>query len=179
MAAVVGGAATVRLVGLECRPGRRWGGCGSGAFAVSGREGWWVGELFVEERGVLLPARHRLADSETVEFRELWEKPFVASGAGRGVWRDDWLAVEERDGDPIWVGAVTSCPEDRLGAVADGCVALVPVSAARFYARPDVVFRPVRGLSPSRVALARPRGRTHEAALDELLEAIAQRLSRI
>jgi DNA-binding transcriptional LysR family regulator len=62
--------------------------------------------------------------------------------------------------------------------VAGGCVALAPASAARFYSHPDVVFRPVRGVSPSRVGLARPRGRTHEAALDELLEAIARRLSR-
>ncbi|MFE2945300.1 LysR family transcriptional regulator [Streptomyces sp. NPDC059255] len=143
-----------------------------------GQESFRVRELFVEERGVLLPARHSLANSETVEFWELWDEPFVAAGAETGAWREHWLAVEERDGHPVRVGAVTSRPDEWLGAVAGGCVALAPASAARFYSHPDVVFRPVRGLSPIRVGLARPRGRTHDEALDELLDAIARRVSR-
>ncbi|WP_327387026.1 MULTISPECIES: LysR family transcriptional regulator [unclassified Streptomyces] len=147
-----------------------------------GQERLTVRELFVEERGVLLPARHPLANSETVEFRELADEPFVAAGAETGAetgaWREHWLATEERDGHPVRVGAVTSRPDEWLGAVAGGCVALAPASVTRFYSHPDVVFRPVSGVSPSRVGLARPRGRTHEAAPDELLEAIAQRLSR-
>ncbi|WP_316527953.1 LysR family transcriptional regulator [Kitasatospora brasiliensis] len=143
-----------------------------------GQERLNVRELFAEERGVLLPARHPLANSEMVEFREMWDEPFVAAGAETGAWREHWLAVDEREGHPVRVGAVTSRPDEWLGAVAGGCVALAPASAARFYAHPDVVFHPVRGVSPSRVGLARPRGRTREAALDELLEAIARRLSR-
>ncbi|NUR00656.1 MAG: LysR family transcriptional regulator [Streptomyces sp.] len=143
-----------------------------------GQERFLMRELFVEERGVLLPARHPLADRETVEFRELWDEPFVAAGARTGAWREHWLAANERDGNPVRVGAVTSRPDEWLGAVAGGCVALAPASAARFYSHPDVVFRPVRGVSPSRVGLARTRGRMREAALDELLEAIARRLSR-
>ncbi|MBM9623870.1 LysR family transcriptional regulator [Streptomyces zhihengii] len=141
-----------------------------------GQERFTVRELFAEERGVLLSVRHPLAKSEMVEFRELWDEPFVAAGAGTGAWRGHWLAEEERD-RPARVGAVTSLPDEWLGAVAGGCVALAPVSAARFYSHPDVVFRPVRGVSPSRVGLARPRRRTHEAALDQLLEAIALRLA--
>ncbi|MFE5556662.1 LysR family transcriptional regulator [Streptomyces sp. NPDC056544] len=147
-----------------------------------GQESLAVRELFVEERGVLLPARHPLANSETVEFRELLDEPFVAAGAETGAetgaWREYWLATEERDGHPVRVGAVTSRPDEWLGAVAGGCVALAPASVPRFYSHPDVVFRPVSGVSPSRVGLARPRGQTREAALDELLAAIARRLSR-
>ncbi|CAL9386795.1 Hca operon transcriptional activator HcaR [Streptomyces sp. enrichment culture] len=143
-----------------------------------GQEGLNVRELFVEERGVLMPARHPLANSARVEFRELWDEPFVAAGAETGAWREHWLAAQEREGHPVRVGAVTSRPDEWLGAVAAGCVALAPASTARFYSHPNVVFRPVRGVSPSRVGLARPKGRTREAALDELLEAIARRLSR-
>ncbi|WP_409240303.1 LysR family transcriptional regulator [Streptomyces sp. PA5.6] len=142
------------------------------------QEAWAVRELFVEERGVLLPARHPLSDGETLRFCQLWDEPFVAAGAGTGAWREHWLASAERDGHPVKVGAVTSRPDEWLGAVAGGCVALAPASAARFYSHPGVVFRPVRGVSPSRVGLARRRGRTHEAALDELLEAIAAGLKR-
>ncbi|MFI9150506.1 LysR family transcriptional regulator [Streptomyces sp. NPDC053367] len=143
-----------------------------------GQERLTVRELFTEERGVLLPARHRLANSETVEFRQLWDEPFVAAGAETGAWREHWLATEEREGHSVRVGAVTSRPDEWLGAVAAGCVALAPASAARFYSHPDVVFRPVRGVSPSRVGLARPRGREREAPLGELLEAVARRLGR-
>ncbi|MER6621899.1 LysR family transcriptional regulator [Streptomyces sp. NPDC000931] len=143
-----------------------------------GQESFAVRELFVEERGVLLPARHPLADNETVEFRELRDEPFVAAGAETGAWREHWLASEERDGHPVRVGAVTSRPDEWLGAVAGGCVALAPASAARFHPHPGVVFRPVRGVSPSRVALARPRKRTHETALNELLQAVTRRLRR-
>lgn len=143
-----------------------------------GQEALNVRELFVEERGVLLPAGHPLANGGTVEFRELWDEPFVAAAAETGAWREHWLAAEEREGHPVRVGAVTSRPDEWLGAVAAGCVALAPASTARFYSRPDVVFQPVLGVSPSRVGLARPHGRTRDAALDELLEAIARRLSR-
>ncbi|GHH89931.1 LysR family transcriptional regulator [Streptomyces capillispiralis] len=142
-----------------------------------GQESLDVRELFVEERGVLLPARHPLADSGTVEFRDLWDEPFVAAGAETGAWRDHWLAAEERGGHPVRVGAVAGRPDEWLGAVAAGCVALAPASAARFHSHPDVVFRPVRGVSPSRVGLAR-RSRTRGAALNELLEAITRRSSR-
>jgi DNA-binding transcriptional LysR family regulator len=144
-----------------------------------GQESFAVRELFAEDRGVLLPARHPLANYETVEFCELWDEPFVAAGAETGAWREHWLAAEERDDEhPIRVGAVTSRPDEWLGAVAGGCVALAPASAARFYSHPDVVFRPVRGLSPTRVGLARPRRRMHETVLNELLQAITRRLSR-
>lgn len=145
---------------------------------VPGQEGLNVRELFVEERGVLLPERHPLANNGTVEFRELWDEPFVAAPADTGTWREHWLAAEEREGHPVRVGAVTSRPDEWLAAVAAGCVALAPASTARFYSHPNVVFRPVRGVSPSRVGLARPKGRTHKAALDELLKSIERRLSR-
>ncbi|MGY4386792.1 DNA-binding transcriptional LysR family regulator [Streptomyces sp. TE12347] len=114
-----------------------------------GQEALTVRELFVEERGVLLPARHPLANSETVEFRELADEPFVAAGAETGAWREHWLATEDRDGRPVRIGAVTSRPDEWLGAVAGGCVALAPASVPRFYAHPGVVFRPVSRSRPA------------------------------
>ncbi|MEV3973486.1 hypothetical protein AB0K68_36035 [Streptomyces sp. NPDC050698] len=35
-----------------------------------------MGELFPEERAVLLSARHPLVNSETVQFCKLWDEPF-------------------------------------------------------------------------------------------------------
>ncbi|MFE6225972.1 MULTISPECIES: LysR family transcriptional regulator [unclassified Streptomyces] len=144
-----------------------------------GQERWAVRELYAEERGVLLPAGHPLADREVVEFPDLWDEPFVAAGAETGAWRDHWLATGERDGHPVRVGAVTSRPDEWLGAVAAGCVALAPASAARFHAHPAVVFRPVHGLSPTRVALAHPRTRPpHPAPLRDLLRTLTEHLAR-
>ncbi|WP_129840067.1 LysR family transcriptional regulator [Streptomyces sp. RFCAC02] len=139
-------------------------GLASGAVDVAlvrlpfpGQEALRTTALFVEPRWVALPAGHPLAGREVIPFRDLWDEPFVAAPAGTGEWRDHWLAAGERDGRPVRVGAVTELPDDWLSAVAHGHgVALAPASAARFYARPGVTYRPVRGVSPSGVGVARP-----------------------
>ncbi|MGW4159390.1 LysR family transcriptional regulator [Streptomyces sp. NPDC004788] len=111
--------------------------------------------LFSEPRCVALAAGHRLADRRELDFRELWDEPFVAAPAETGSWRDHWLATDEREGHPARVGAVTEHPDDWLSAIANGYgIALAPASAARFYARPGVVYRPVHGVSPTRLAIA-------------------------
>ena len=110
--------------------------------------------LFSEARSVALPVGHRLAARASVEFRELWDEPFVAAPEETGRWREYWLAADEREGRPVRVGAVTEQPDDWLGAIANGYgVALAPESAARFYARPGIVYRPVNGVSGSRVGV--------------------------
>ncbi|GGS16946.1 LysR family transcriptional regulator [Actinokineospora fastidiosa] len=121
-----------------------------------GMDGFRVEVLLTEPRWVVLPAAHPLADRAEIAFRDLWDEPFVAAPAETGPWRDYWLATDERDRPPR-VGAVTDQPDDWLQAVANGYgVALAPASAARFYARPGVVYRPVVGVSPSQVAVAWP-----------------------
>jgi DNA-binding transcriptional LysR family regulator len=115
--------------------------------------------LFIEDRWVALPAAHPLAGREEIAFRELWDEPFVAAPAETGWWRDWWLAAGEREGHPVLIGAVTGSgqPDDWLTAIANGDgVALAPESAARYYARPGVVYRPVTGVSPSQVGVAWP-----------------------
>lgn len=111
--------------------------------------------LFTEPRCVALAAGHPLAERPEIAFRELWDEPFVTAPAATGSWRDHWLATDEREGRPVRVGAVTEHPDDWLSAIANGYgIALAPASAARFYARPGVVYRPVTGVTPSRVAVA-------------------------
>ncbi|MEU6062420.1 LysR family transcriptional regulator [Streptomyces sp. NPDC047097] len=120
-----------------------------------GQEALRTAELFSEDRWVALAAGHPLADREAIDFRELWDEPFVAAPAESGWWRDHWLAADEREGRPARIGAVTDLPDDWLSAIANGYgIALAPASAARFYARPGVVYRPVRGIGPSRVGVA-------------------------
>jgi DNA-binding transcriptional LysR family regulator len=114
-----------------------------------------VYELFAEPRGVALPAGHALAARERIEFRELWDEPFVAPHADSPEWRDYWLAAGEREGRSVRIGAVADYPDEWLNAIANGDgIALAPASASRYYARPGVVFIPVAGVTESRVAIA-------------------------
>ncbi|WP_083661404.1 LysR family transcriptional regulator [Actinophytocola xanthii] len=122
-----------------------------------GQESLRVEVLLTEPRWVALPATHPLADRDRVAFRELWDEPFVAAPAATGPWRDYWLAADEREGRPVRIGATTDQPDDWLQAIANGYgVALAPESAARFYARPGVAYRPVTGVSPSHIGVAWP-----------------------
>ncbi|MFC5720814.1 LysR family transcriptional regulator [Streptomyces gamaensis] len=120
-----------------------------------GQEALRTRELFAEPRWVALPSAHPLAARAALAFRELWDEPFVAAPAATGAWRDYWLAADEREGHPVRIGAVTDQPDEWLSAVAHGHgIALAPESAARYYARPGVTYRPVSGVSPSRVGVA-------------------------
>jgi len=122
-----------------------------------GQDALRVERLLSEPRWVALPSTHRYATRDAIPFRDLWDEPFVAAPGTTGRWRDYWLAVEERDGTPPRIGAVTEQPDEWLSAIANGYgIALAPASAARFYARPGVIYRPVTGLSPSHVAVAWP-----------------------
>lgn len=120
-----------------------------------GQEGLRVEVLFAEPRWVALPDGHPLAAREEIAFSELWDEPFVAAPAETGAWREYWLAADERGGRPVRIGAVAEQPDDWLSAIANGYgIALAPESAARYYARPGVSYRPVTGVGASRVAVA-------------------------
>jgi DNA-binding transcriptional LysR family regulator len=121
------------------------------------QDGLRVEVLFTEPRWVALPATHPLAARDHIAFRDLWDEPFVAAPVETGGWRDWWLAADEREGHPIRVGAVTGQPDDWLTSIANGDgIALAPESAARYYARPGVTYRPVTDVSPSQVGVAWP-----------------------
>jgi DNA-binding transcriptional LysR family regulator len=121
--------------------------------------GFRVEELLTEVRWLALASSHPLAEQAEIAFRDLWDEPFVAAPAGTGAFRDYWLATDARDGRPPRVGAVTDQPDAWLQAIASGYgVALAPASAARFYARPGVTYRPVTGVAPSTIGIAWPPG---------------------
>jgi DNA-binding transcriptional LysR family regulator len=114
--------------------------------------------LLTEPRWVALPAMHPLAARDHICFSDLWDEPFVAAPAETGFWRDYWLATCERQGHPVRIGAVTDQPDAYLTAIANGDgIALVPESAARYYARLGITYRPVTGVTPSQVGVAWPR----------------------
>ena len=125
--------------------------------------------LLTEPRCVALPATHALAGAdEPLAFRDLLDEPVVAAPRETGPWSDYWIAMEERNGHPLRVGAVTEHPDDWLSAIANGYgIAFPPVSSARFYSRPGIVYRPLSGISCSQVAIAwAPAGDSDPAVQD-------------
>ncbi|MET9539079.1 LysR family transcriptional regulator [Streptomyces sp. NPDC006553] len=122
-----------------------------------GQDGLRTETLLTEDRWAVLPDDHPLACRAEIAFPELWDEPFVAAPPETGPWHDYWLAVDAREGRPVRIGAVTENPDDWLTAVANGYgIALAPASAARFYPRPGIVYRPVTGVTPTSVGVAWP-----------------------
>ena len=122
---------------------------------VPGQQQFAYRVLLTEPRWVALPADHPLAALAEVPFTALLDEPFIATPVGTGVWRDYWLALDERGGHSARIGAEVSSPDEWLQAISNGMgLSLTPQASARFYARPGLAYRPVTGIGPSQVALA-------------------------
>jgi DNA-binding transcriptional LysR family regulator len=135
-----------------------------------GQEDVRVEVLLTEPRWVALPSGHPLAARDQVCFSELWGEPFVAAPEETGWWRDYWLATSERQGHPVRIGAVTDQPDTMLTAIANGDgIALTPESAARYYSRPGITYRPVTGVSPSQVGVAWPPANDANPAVQDFV----------
>jgi len=62
-----------------------------------------------------------------------------------------------RSGAAVRLPAGADQPDAWLTAIANGDgIALAPESAARYYARPGITYRPVTGITPSQVGIAWP-----------------------
>lgn len=111
-----------------------------------------------EPRLVAFPEDHRLAaDPGPVDFADLLDEPFLAIPEAAGPLRDYWLATDERGGRPVRVGAEVASTEETYEALVAGLgVVLVAAGNAPLISLGGVTTRPVRGLTPSRFALAWP-----------------------
>lgn len=111
--------------------------------------------VLTEPRWVAMAADHPLAEREVVRFEELLDEPFIAVPKSTGIWRDYWLAMNERAGHPVVIGAEVRSSDEWMEALANGFgVTFTAASTARFYHRPGVVCRPVDRISPTEVAVA-------------------------
>ncbi|MGI5473232.1 LysR substrate-binding domain-containing protein [Streptomyces sp. CA-132043] len=117
-----------------------------------------------EPRLVALPQEHPLtvraaADREgAVDFTDLLEEPFLALPPEAGALRDYWLALDARDGRAPRIGGVVGSAEETHEGVANGQgVALLAAGNAPLVVREQVIAVPVRGISPSRLAVAARR----------------------
>ncbi|WP_028923886.1 LysR family transcriptional regulator [Pseudonocardia acaciae] len=122
--------------------------------------------LLEEPRCVALASSHPLATSDLIRLDQLLDEPFVAPPEESGAWRDYCLAADQRGGHPIRIGAVAKRPDEWLIAIANGLgIAFTPLATARYYQRPDIAYRPVDGVSGSKVAVVWPKDTTSATAL--------------
>ncbi|MFE5602305.1 LysR family transcriptional regulator [Streptomyces coelicoflavus] len=125
----------------------------------AGRYAWTV--VAEEPRLVALPDTHPLASRAELDFADLVAEPFLALPPEAGVLRDFWLALDERralGAGPPRVGAEISGTEETYEALVAGLgICLVATGNAPLITLGGVATRPVRGLGPSRYALARRR----------------------
>ncbi|MEU6641712.1 LysR family transcriptional regulator [Saccharomonospora sp. NPDC046836] len=117
-----------------------------------------------EPRLVALPHGHPLAtraaaDREgAVDFTDLLDEPFLALPPEAGPLRDYWLALDARGDRAPLIGGVVASAEETHEAVANGQgVALLAAGNASLVVRDEVIAVPVRGISPSQLAVAARR----------------------
>ncbi|MER5180323.1 LysR substrate-binding domain-containing protein [Streptomyces sp. NPDC002896] len=117
------------------------------------RYAWTV--VAEEPRLVALPDAHPLASHEEIDFADLLDEPFLALPESAGPLRDYWLATDARGGRPPRIGAEIASTEETYEALVGGLgVALLASGNAPLVTLGGVTTRPVRGISPSRYALA-------------------------
>jgi DNA-binding transcriptional LysR family regulator len=108
-----------------------------------------------EQRLVALPEAHPLAAREIIDIADLLDVPFLALPHSAGPLRDYWLAMDARADRPPVIGAEITSADETYEALVDGRgVCLLAAGNAPLLTRGDVVTRPVRGISPSQLALA-------------------------
>ncbi|NUS91446.1 MAG: LysR family transcriptional regulator, partial [Nocardia sp.] len=144
----------------------------------AGRYEWLV--VAREPRVVALPDSHVLAGRAQVDFTDLLDEPFLALPESARALRDYFLAVDERGGRPPIIGGEISSTEETYESVRAGDgVVLLAAGNAPLIAHEGVVVRPVRGVSPSELALAwrrddiRPLVRGYVAACRTALDGIS------
>ncbi|MEH2067505.1 MAG: LysR family transcriptional regulator [Nostoc sp.] len=111
--------------------------------------------LLVEPRWVALSSEHPLAQREVLQIADLVNEPFITVPAETGIWRDYWLAKNERDGHPIIFGTEVNNTNEAMEAVINNQgIALVSESSTQVYTLSGQTFRRVEDVSPSVLAVA-------------------------
>jgi DNA-binding transcriptional LysR family regulator len=111
--------------------------------------------LWTEQRVVALPATHELAGRDVLSADDLAGIPAPRWSGSDDADRNYWSGHPDRPED----GPIIQDTSQLLEVVAFGqAVALVPTSLARSNQRPDVVYRPIRGVAPYQMMFVWPAG---------------------
>ena len=127
--------------------------------------------LISEPRMAVLPRGHRLAHNEFVTPADLADETFVAQpDVTPQAWRDYWMLVDEVGRRPKISAYVGDNLEEWLYLIGRGeGVDTCPAIIARYFARPDVSFVPLRDAAPTTLVLAVHR-EVRQPIIDEFVE---------
>jgi DNA-binding transcriptional LysR family regulator len=141
------------------------------------RYAWTV--VAEEARHVALPASHRLAAEDEIDFADIADEPFLALPESAGALRDYWLALDVRADRPPRIGAEIASTDETYEALVDGRgICLVAAGNAPLITLGGVVTRPVRGVTPSRFALAWRTGEDRRPLVAAYIRACREVLGR-
>ncbi|HEY2260610.1 MAG TPA: LysR family transcriptional regulator [Solirubrobacteraceae bacterium] len=114
----------------------------------------WV-TIAREPRLVAVAVDHRLASRHSVSIADLLDEPFLALPSSAGPLRDFWLAIDERAGHPVRIGAEINDTEETYEAVASGIgICLLAAGNQPIFDRGGVTMLPVSDIAPSELVLA-------------------------
>ncbi|APU13578.1 MULTISPECIES: LysR family transcriptional regulator [Actinoalloteichus] len=117
-------------------------------------------EVIAEERRMVALARdHRLAAQPDVSILDLNPEPLGWTRRAPRPWVDWWAVNPRPDGtEPLW-GPENDNVEEMLEHVAaEAAISIGSESMAAYYARPDLVWRPIRDVPPLRIGLGTTPG---------------------
>ena len=118
----------------------------------------WI-TVATEPRRLLLPAAHPLAARDVIDFADLRDEPFLALPEPSGPLRDYWLAIDQRGGRPVVIGAEIASTDETAEALAAGLgVCLIAAGNAALFRDDAIAVRDVAGVTPSELVLAWRRG---------------------
>jgi len=107
-----------------------------------------------EPRIVGLPVNHRLADHDNLRIIDLRDEPLLWTARAPREWVDWWAVNPRPDGSaPIW-GPLNDNVEEMLEHVAARAgICFAPASMAHYYARSDIVWRPLLDVDDLEIAV--------------------------
>ena len=113
-----------------------------------------------------LPRDHPLAQRSELTIAELLDEPIVVAPSTAGRWRDYWMALDVRDGNPPTIAAVAATYEEETTTIARGIgISFTSEASARLYDRQGIVYVPITDRPRNYTALAwHPAGLSLEAA---------------
>ena len=111
-----------------------------------------------EPRMVAMSASHRLAARSSLTIDDLGDEPILWTRKAPAAWVDWWAVNPRPDGSaPVWGPENDNVEEMLEQAATTGAICMGPASMAAYYAHPELIWRPITGVEPLRIAVAWPQ----------------------
>lgn len=125
--------------------------------------------VYIEPVVLAVGAKHRLASRPSVSYEDLADE-VVMGGAKPDYWREALVPRHTPSGRPIPIGPAATSSAEMLPLLANGeAVSPAHAHAARYFARPDIAYVPIRDAPPAQWALI-----WRTAARSDLIQAFAR-----